>query len=40
MIICVECGKEMNEQFEGQDWCEECHIAFHKEYEEGKVNKI
>jgi hypothetical protein len=32
MIICVECGKEMKEQFEEQDWCKECHTAFHEEY--------
>ena len=34
MIICVECGKEMEEQYEEQNWCKECHDAFHKEMKE------
>ncbi len=37
MIICVECGKEMEEQYEGQNWCEKCHTAFHEEMKEELV---
>lgn len=39
MITCVECGKEMKEQYQEQDWCEECHTALHEECKKEHIHK-